>query len=140
MNVEDVEEGEEGEEGGEGSGETWAIHGLIDDELRLIDGDLVHHYRVDWVGDYCPTWEPEWNVSEQSIKAYRRTLERDGFDDAQDELRPSRLSRPMEVEGGQPVTTRHVNGSESGSNSEDFQTSTETSRSATRNAQDHEPD
>jgi hypothetical protein len=140
MNVEDVEEGEEGEEGGESSGETWAIHGLIDDELRLIDGDLVHHYRVDWVGDYSPTWEPEWNVSEQSIKAYRRTLERDRFDGAQDELRPSRLSRPMEVEGGNPVTTRHVNGSESGSNSEDFQTSTETSRSATRNAQDHEPD
>jgi hypothetical protein len=140
MNVEDVEDGEEGEEGGESSGETWAVHGLIDDELRLIDGDLVHHYRVDWVGDYSPTWEPEWNVSEQSIKDYRRTLERDGFDGAQDELRPSRLSRPMEVEGGNPVTTRHVNGSESGSNSEDFQTSTETSRSATRNAQDHEPD
>jgi hypothetical protein len=62
----------------EGDEEAWQIHGLLDDEMRLVNGDLIHYYLVDWVGDWDPTWEPETNVSSTAVKAYLKK-QRDVF-------------------------------------------------------------
>ncbi len=66
------------EEDGE-SEEAWDIHGILDDEVRRVNGQLVRHYLCDWVGDYDPTWEPEENVSTDAIKRYEEKNRRNGL-------------------------------------------------------------
>lgn len=69
----------------EGSEETWEIHGILDDEMRRVNGQLVRHYLCDWVGDYEPTWEPEENISADALKRYERKKRNGfGFDGAAD--------------------------------------------------------
>jgi hypothetical protein len=78
---EDTEDGDEGE-----SEETWDIHGILDDEMLRVNGQLVRHYLCDWVGDYDRTWEPEKNVPADAIKRYEEKKKRSslGFDGAAD--------------------------------------------------------
>ena len=85
MKQNDKKDVEEDEEEGD-SNETWDIHGLLDDEMRRVNGQLVRHYLVEWVGDWDPTWEPEQNVSMEAITIYENKKRRDslGFDGAAD--------------------------------------------------------
>jgi hypothetical protein len=57
--------------------ETWDIHGILDDEMRRVDGHLVCHYLCEWVGGYDPTWEPEGNISTDALKRYEKKKRRD---------------------------------------------------------------
>jgi hypothetical protein len=86
MKQNDKEDVEEDEKEEEDSNETWDIHGLLDDEMRRVNGQLVRHYLVEWVGDWDPTWEPEQNVSTEAITIYEKKKRRDslGFDGAAD--------------------------------------------------------
>jgi hypothetical protein len=82
--------------------EEFEIIGLIDDELRKVNGVTVRYYLVDWKGDFDPTWEAEYNVSEAAIKAYKKKLLRrqafDGaLDDADDIPAPRSKSRNQSV-------------------------------------------
>jgi hypothetical protein len=67
--------------------EDFEIFGLIDDELRKVNGVMIRYYLVDWKGDFDPTWEAEYNVSNAAIKAYKKKLlrERQAFDGAIDD-------------------------------------------------------
>jgi hypothetical protein len=78
---EDTEDDVEGD-----SEEAWEIHGILDDEMRRVNGQLVRYYLCEWVGEYDPTWEPEENISVDALKRYERDKKRDslGFDGAAD--------------------------------------------------------
>jgi hypothetical protein len=61
------------------SEESWDIHGILDDEMRRVNGQLVRHYLCEWAGDWDPTWEPEQNVSTDAIRKYEKKKKRDSF-------------------------------------------------------------
>ncbi|TRX90072.1 hypothetical protein FHL15_008991 [Xylaria flabelliformis] len=54
--------------------QAWEVKRLEDDKVIEINGELIRHFKVRWVGKWPPgqnpTWEPEENISEPLIRKY----------------------------------------------------------------------
>ncbi|KAI0445743.1 hypothetical protein F4803DRAFT_506275 [Xylaria telfairii] len=53
---------------------TWEVDRLEDDKIIEINGELIQHFKVRWVGKWPPgqnpTWEPEKYISEDLVQKY----------------------------------------------------------------------
>ncbi|KAI8946409.1 hypothetical protein F4801DRAFT_564833 [Xylaria longipes] len=59
-----------------GEEQVWEVNRLEDDKAIEINGELVRHFKVRWVGKWPrgqnPTWEPEEYISEPLIQKYMK--------------------------------------------------------------------
>ena len=49
------------------TGESFAFKSIMD-HRELDDGSL--EFKIDWVGDYEPSWQPRANIPEEAISRY----------------------------------------------------------------------
>ncbi|KAH8602620.1 hypothetical protein B0O99DRAFT_4441 [Bisporella sp. PMI_857] len=62
MEIAEFEDDEEQEE--------YSVDRILGEEMRLLNGEMVRHYHIQWEGDWDNTWEPEYNVGAGAKKTY----------------------------------------------------------------------
>ncbi|KAI1749437.1 hypothetical protein F4782DRAFT_303533 [Xylaria castorea] len=76
--------------------QVWEVNRLEDDKVIEIEGELVRHFKVRWVGKWPPgqnpTWEPEENISEPMVRKY---LKDKAAKISQSSSSPRRLEKPI---------------------------------------------
>ncbi|KAI0470348.1 hypothetical protein F4859DRAFT_486477 [Xylaria cf. heliscus] len=74
--------------------EVWEVNRLEGDKIIEVNGELVRHFKVRWVGKWPPgqnpTWEPEEYISEDLVRKY---LKNKALKMAQSDSSPKRVEK-----------------------------------------------
>ncbi|KAI0188377.1 hypothetical protein EV127DRAFT_343120 [Xylaria flabelliformis] len=81
--------------------QAWEVKRLEDDKVIEINGEIVRHFKVRWVGKWPPgqnpTWEPEENISESLVRKYLKDkaakISQEGLSPRKPEKPPPSLKR-----------------------------------------------
>ena len=66
----------EGDLDSDGEELEYELHAILDEEMRMENGQKVLYYLIDWVGNYDNTWEPATNVGQEAIEDFKERCRR----------------------------------------------------------------
>ena len=98
----------------EGAAEEYEIRQILEREIRYSDGKPEFWYKIQWLGDWDNTWEPEENIGHNALEEYeaneknKKRLLGDVYDSDPDSLfvsegKGKRKGRGKDVQQGQVI-------------------------------------